>query len=378
MLATRVLAAVIVMGLALLAAGCGRSSYTVVTMSGMGAKSASEERNLTVPHVGDAGIDVRTDVGSVEVVADPAVAEVSIAAKVTAYGETDEEARSRLPAITVTATRRDDRVLAIVADCPADAKGIRGSCSLVIRIPGVSGSTVRTGNGSITLEGLGGAADAHTGVGSITVTGQGGNLTAETGNGSVRVAKAAAEVEVKTGVGSVAVGDVAGAVRAESGNGSIEVTNARASVEIHTSVGSVTVRDAAGPVSARTQNGTVTVAKVAGAVKATSSVGTVTVDQVSGEVEARTGNGSITCTLAPGPSVPFDLETSVGSVTVRVPAGAGGSIDASTSVGNVTVDGPRRPVSVVGERSSKVIVLTEDGPSSRVRTGNGNITITLE
>ena len=104
----------------------------------------------------------------------------------------------------------------------------------------------------------------------------------------------------------------------------------------------------------------------------------VTLEQVAGEVEAETGNGSMTYAPAAGSDSQFRLQTSVGSVTLRLPASASGSIQASTSVGAVTVGGSRQPRTVTGERTFKQIVLTEKGPASSVRTGNGGITITLE
>jgi DUF4097 and DUF4098 domain-containing protein YvlB len=373
MLVTRVLIAVMMPGLGLLLAGCGG-----VTIVEGGAKSVVEERSLTASHVPGSGIDVHTDVGSVEVVADPSSNEVKVIANVTAFGDTEEEAQSGLLEIKVKVGRREDQVLEIGAEFPKQGLGARGACSFVIRVPEANDSKVRTGNGSVTLTGLVGPADVHTGVGAVTVSDQGGNVTAQTGNGAVRLTKVAGDVHVTTSVGKVTVQGVAGAVRAKSGNGLVEITGAGETVEASTSVGAVTIRETVGAVRASTGNGAVAVARVKGSVKATTSVGRVTLEQVAGEVEAKTGNGSMTYAPAAGSDSPFHLQTSVGSVTLRLPASASGSIQASTSVGTVTVSGARQPRSVTGERRSKQIVLTEKGPASSVRTGNGGITIMLE
>jgi hypothetical protein len=358
--------------LGLLLAGCGvRGTFG-------GAINATEERHLTAPHVPGSALDVHTSVGSVDIAADPSLKEVKVIAKVSAFGDTDEEAKARLQDIKVKLNRRDDGVLEIGIESSKEGQSIRGTCSFVISIPNVTGAKVRTGNGSVTLKGLGGAADVHTDVGAVSVREQGGNVTVQTGNGSVHVIKAAGDVQATTSVGKVTVEEAAGAAKAKSGNGSLEITKVGGAVEATSSVGSVTIRDAAGPVTASTGNGSIVVANVKGAVTAKSSVGQVTLDQVSGKAEGLTGNGSITYTAAPGSDSSFRLKADVGAVTIRLPASAGGSIQAGTSVGSVTVNGARRPHAVTGDRTSKNIVLTKMGPASSVHTGNGAITITLD
>jgi hypothetical protein len=267
MLTTRFLITVMMPGLGLLLADCGR-----VTIVGGGAKSVVEERNLTATHVPGSGIDVHTDVGSVEVVADPPSDEVKVIANVTDFGDTEEEAQSGILEIKVKVGRREDQVLEIGAEFPKKGLGTRGACSFVIRVPEANDSKVRTGNGSVSLTGLVGPADVNTGVGAVTVSDQRGTVTAQTGNGAVHVSKVTGDVQVTTSVGKVTVQEVAGEVRAKSGNGSLEVTEAGEAVEVRSSVGAVTVRETVGAVTASTGNGAVAVARVKGSVKAKTSV----------------------------------------------------------------------------------------------------------
>jgi hypothetical protein len=315
----------------LLLVGCGSINF----------HGADEDRNLAAQHVPGSAIDVHTDVGSVEIVADLTVNEVKVTAKVTARGKTEEEAKSRLKDAKVTVNRRDDGVLAIAAEAPKDWLSANGSCSFVIRVPDANGCKVRTGNGSVSIKELGGEADVHTGVGSLTVANHRGKVTAETGNGSVQVSKVAGDVRTKTAVGSMTIREIDGAVTAESGNGSL------------------------------------TVGKVKGAVNSKTSVGQVTLEEIDGNVEAKSGNGSMSLAPAAGSNSSFHLKTAVGAVTVRLPASAGGSVEAGTAVGNVTINGARKPTSVTGDRTSKQVVITENGPASKIHSGNGSITITL-
>jgi hypothetical protein len=322
-------------------AGCGRGLNSipgVVTKS----KNASEERTLTEAHVPGSGIEIRTRVGSVEIQADPARKDVQVVAKINSSGETEEEAKARLKEIQVKLSRRKDQVLEVVAEYPKGQQINLGGCSFVVHVPEATGVKARTANGSITLKGLAGTADADTGVGSIQVADQKGDVIAHTSNGVLNIRKVTGKVHADSNVGQVTVKDVAGSVTAQSGNGTVEV-------------------DRAG-----------------GNVKAKAGVGALELEQTSGAVEAETGNGTISFTPAKGSKAAFSLKTGIGGVQVRLLPDAEGSIQASTGVGSITVRGPRKPQSVTGDKTSKKIVLTEKGPTSKIHTGNGSIMVTLE
>jgi hypothetical protein len=373
----RVLLGVAVLAWVWLLSGCGRGNVPFVG-NGSASKSASEERTLTAAHVRMSGIEVRTPVGSVEIVADPARTEVKVAAKITAFGETEEEARARLQEVKVTLNRRKDRVLEVAAEYSDNAKGIQGGCSFVIHIPEAEGVKVRTSNGSITLKGLADAADVDTGVGSIAITNQKGRVIAHTGNGSVRVTRVAGPVQATTSIGSLIVQEVTGDVALQTGNGSLEVRKAGGAVRCETSVGKVLVSEATGDVAVQSGNGSVELDQLKGVVQAKASIGSVTLKQAAGKVTATTGNGSINYSPISGSNPSFSLSTDIGPVNVRLPASAGGRIKATTSIGHITVTGSRQPRSVSGEKQSWEIVLTEGGPASEIHTGNGSIGITLE
>ncbi len=66
-----------------------------------------------VDHVVGAGLTVKTRNGGIEVVALPDASEVSITARLTCGGDTQEEADARMAAATVSITRAADRLLLI-------------------------------------------------------------------------------------------------------------------------------------------------------------------------------------------------------------------------------------------------------------------------
>jgi hypothetical protein len=372
---TRLISAGTITAVALFLTGCG-SGPGGVSINLSGSKQASEERNLTAPHVAGSGVEVTTDLGSVEIAADPSLKEVTITAMVMASGNTDEEAKQHLDDVRVDVNRRKDGVLVIAAVPKKDGAPIQAGCSFVVRVPDVNGTKARTGKGFITLTGLGGAADAHSSMGYVTVTAAKGNVAAGTGNGSVVVRNTAGDVTADTSMGVVTVENATGAVKAKCGNGGVNVTKAGA-VDAHTSMGWVMVRDAAGDVAATSGNGSIIIAGVKGSLKANTPMGWITIENIGGKVDAQSGNGLIEYAAAVG-SGPFHLKSSMGSLSVKLPAGFAGSVKADTSLGWVTVDGPHKPKTIAGDRGSKTIVLTDDGSASTMWAVNGSITITLE
>ena len=134
-----------------------------------------------------------------------------------------------------------------------------------------------------------------------------------------------------------------------------------------------------GSVKAQSGSGTVEVDRVGGDVQVKASVGNLEVEQTKGAVDAETGSGTIAFCPAKGSKGAFSLRSGAGGVMVRLlPDAAEGRIQAHTAVGTIVVRGPRKPPAVTGDKTSQTIVLTEQGPVSKIETGSGTITVTLE
>ena len=246
-------------------------SFLSLSLSGcrgwFNSPSASEERTQTVAHVPYAGLEVETANGAVEVSADPTRSDIKIVARITAAGSTAEEAKNRLLQVKVTANRREnDKALVVGAEFPEGRRDNDG-CSFVITVPTANGVTLRTSNGSIKAEKMGGPVKAHSSNGSVTANRVQGPVDLETSNGSITYQAAAGKgsaFALKTSNGSITAIIPAGAegtIDASTSNGGIDVRGTRAGQEVTGKRTSKTIRLApSGPASTiHTSNGHITI-----------------------------------------------------------------------------------------------------------------------
>lgn len=128
----------------------------------------------------------------------------------------------------------------------------------------------------------------------------GARVKVGTGNGAVSVEGVGADVQASTGNGRVNVANTDGPVRVSTGNGDVDVRGAKAAVRVSTGNGDVTVNTAQGPVDARSGNGDIDVRMTA--LRASEDMGfstgsgTVRVTlpaNYNGELDASTGNGEV-------------------------------------------------------------------------------------
>jgi hypothetical protein len=127
---------------------------------------------------------------------------------------------------------------------------------------------------------------------------RGVKLHATTGNGEVTVDGVGAEARIGTGNGRMRIVNVSGQVDASSGNGEVWIDRATGPVHASSGNGDITVKASRGPVSASSGNGDINVTmdelRLEGDMEFTTGNGAVRVyvpDGFSGELSADTGNG---------------------------------------------------------------------------------------
>ena len=213
---------------------------------------------LQVAHISNKPLHVETANGKVEVNGGPRE-DVAITAVIRAISQ------ERLEQTKVAATRIEDGTLVVEAVWPGNTRKSREGCHITVDLPSVSRINLRSSNGTIKMQGLGGEAQLKTSNGSITVVGHGGPVDAETSNGSIDLQDVAGDVAMKSSNGKLTATRVGGAAKAKTSNGPVEIalgSNSRGPINATSSNGSVTLvlnSDFVGSLDLRTSNGSVKV-----------------------------------------------------------------------------------------------------------------------
>ncbi len=183
----------------------------------------------------DASIDIRTwDRPEVQV-------------KVEGQGLSKEEAA----AIEIDATQRDRQLIVGLRERKEDPWffGVHwrgwGRVTLVVTTPAASDLRARSGDGSISVQGLSGRIDLRAGDGSIRGRDLTGTVRAQTGDGSIGLEGVNGRLDARSGDGSILVAGKLAGLRLRAGDGSITVHPAEDanddSWDIKTGDGSITL-----------------------------------------------------------------------------------------------------------------------------------------
>ncbi|MGH3261300.1 MAG: DUF4097 family beta strand repeat-containing protein [Trebonia sp.] len=199
----------------------------------------------------------------------------------------------------------------VVIELPTDSD-VRGEAEVGdVRADGVLGSVMlRAGLGAVELAETG-PLNLHHGVGTVTVEGVGGAAQVHLASGDVRVGAVDGTADITSKNGKVRVGAVTGVASVKCSNGSVFVGRALSDL------------------TAESANGEVRVGEV-----------------VRGKVSATSKNGSVEVGIREGSAAWLELSTSVGRVYNELDAAAAPAVDepvdrvevhASTKLGDITI-----------------------------------------
>ena len=167
------------------------------------------------------------------------------------------------------------------------------------------------------------------------------DLNATSGDGSISVSGIDGRVEARSGDGSIATTDIKGDVGLDTGDGSISADNISGNLKINTGDGSVSVKG-----------------------------------QPRGLV-AHTGDGSVSVDVTSSSASPvadWELTTGDGGIHVTLPANFNAQVDAHTGDGGIDAnDFGLRPTGE--DRNDLRGAIGSGGPTIRLRTGDGGITL---
>jgi hypothetical protein len=129
-------------------------------------------------------------------------------------------------------------------------------------------------------------------------------------------------------------------------------------------------------VRAETTNGPIGLIRVEGNIEVRAVNGPIALHELAGDVRARAQNGPISVKLSGSRwnGVGLDAETHNGPMVLYVPEGYNARLETGTTNGPMSID---FPITVMGRALEKRITTTlgDGGPTIRVRTHNGPLTI---
>lgn len=280
---------------------------------------------LVVDHVPGTAIDVETRNGAIEILRDETIDAVEIACQFLCRGVTQEEADIRLAQAVVTAERSGDGVLSIDPVFP-DGPGNSESVSITVHIPDALGVGARTGNGSVTVRGMGGRLVVQTSNGAITAADQGGGALLETSNGRVTARNIDGATVIRTSNGAVTCRAIGGALDIVTSNGAVSAAGVAGATTLRSSNGAITLAlgsDGVGPITAHSSNGAVSVtvgSQFAGLVALLSESGKVIVTDEIGTAQSTSEDRGRADVQVGAGDAESRISSSNGTVELRVTA----------------------------------------------------------
>lgn len=167
-------------------------------------------------------------------------------------------------------------------------------------------------------------------------------------------------------------------ITAKSGDGSIDVEGLTGHVDLRSGDGSIRGRELGGGVNAHTGDGSITLTGVNGALDVDTGDGSIVASGKFTTLRARSGDGSVKIEAAAGGTAAgeWNITTGDGSVTLALPDDFGAELDAHTGDGRIHMSDFSLS-NVTGQLGKNTVRgrIGGGGPSVRVRTGDGSITL---
>lgn len=307
--------------------------------SAQGKVRHEEKFEKTEPLDRDGKVEIRNISGDVEVMTWDR-GEVKIDALKTSRASSMAKAKENASKVDIVVSRHNG-VLRVETKYPRPSiKNLNVSVYYKVTIPSQAAVKARSVSGDVSLENIGGKADAETKSGDVTVMGAKNGANAETVSGDVKV------VDVEKGA------------YCKTASGSVDAKNVSGNTDLNCVSGDVTGENIRGDVEADTVSGSVKLLDISGA------------DIVKG----KTMSGSTIYEGEITSSGRYDLEAHSGTVEVTIPSNSAFDLTASTFSGNINT---QFKVMVSGTVSKRKISGSVNGGGADVslKTFSGNINL---
>lgn len=189
------------------------------------------------------------------------------------------------------------------------------------------------------------------------------NVTARSGDGSITIEGVSGRLELRTGDGSIRGLDLSGDIAAHSGDGSVRLESVEGKVNVTTGDGSIVLRGKVASVRVRTGNGSITVRAEPGSA-------------MNDDWDLETGDGTVTLYLPS--SFDAELDARTGDGTIRTDREIDAQLERAVEVerGSVQVERDRDERRARDRRRRSLrTTLGAGGRLLRVRTGDGSISV---
>lgn len=214
---------------------------------------------------------------------------------------------------------RLDLVIAVPVGFTVDVTTDSGD----VRLRSLAGAKVRVAGGTVLLEQINGAIDVETKAGAITGRAIGGRAWLVSGNGKLSIA----------GVG--------GKLVAKTGSGAIEARDVRGDAELTTKTGRITATGIAGGLVADTGTGAIQAVRIGGPCELRTTFGKIAGSQLSGaQIVARTSSGAIQLEQGGIRTSRYDLRSAQGPIELGVDPGASLAVTLTSAFGRVETSLP--------------------------------------
>ncbi|HEX7729031.1 MAG TPA: DUF4097 family beta strand repeat-containing protein [Terracidiphilus sp.] len=295
---------------------------------------------------------------------------IEVQARVTAYANSDDEAKKIADGVTPHVTVSGNAVLV-----RSDAND-KSRVNLTITVPKTAHTTVNAGRGDITAAGLSGGLNVTAGRGDVHVNAIEGPVVVRFNGGhhDFSAHQVAGDVTLSGDTNDLTFSEVKGKVSVDGEIfGDVHIETVDGNVHIHTSVTQLEIPSLTGDMTLNSDELRVTGAK--GSVRVTTKSKDVDLSQIYGDTYVENRNGRIA--IAPAGSYNVEAKNEKGDVELTLPPNVSATLNGTTRNGEAISDFPvtvtgdeRKTVSGrIGAGTAKIQLSTENGDLNIKRAG---------
>ncbi len=185
-------------------------------------------------------------------------------------------------------------------------------------------------------------------------------------------------LEIKTNDGDLAIENIEGNLNIKTNDGDIDVRALSGDINLKTNDGDVDAEDLSGEIRLKTNDGDLYVDQINGNLYLDTNDGDIRLESVNGSVNGKTNDGDIRILGLSQPEGDCSLSASDGDVHVSMNPGLQIDLEVHISDGSARLDVKMDKTTIQGDSYHGFSSLNGGGPSFKVSTRDGNVTISTD